>query len=69
MFDIKGDKISLNTEDLAVPPFKNHYKGTKNKTLALKKIEYVVWLHKCNTTYETYPIEIRASLVTKELFR
>jgi len=25
MFDIRGDKIVLNTEDLAIPPFKEYY--------------------------------------------
>lgn len=68
MFDIKGDKISLNTEDLAIPPFKDHYNNAKDKSLALKEIEYVVWLHKWNTPYEAYPIENRASTVAKDIF-
>ena len=68
MFDIKGDKISLNTEDLAIPPFKHHYNKAKDKSLALKEIEYVVWLHKWNTPYEAYPIENRASVVAKDVF-
>lgn len=57
MFDIKGDKISLNTEDLAIPPFRDHYNGAKDKAEALKEIEYVVWLYKWNTPYEAYPIQ------------
>jgi hypothetical protein len=57
MFDIKGDKISLNTEDLAIPPFKDHYNEAKNKSLALKEIEYVIWLYKWNSPYEAYPVE------------
>lgn len=68
MFDIKGDKISLNTEDLAIPPFKEHYNNAKDKSLALKEIEYVVWLHKWNTPYEAYPLETRASTVAKDIF-
>ena len=68
MFDIKGDKVSLSLEDLAVPPFKNHYNEAKDKSLALKEIEYVVWLHKWNTPYEAYPIENRASVVAKDVF-
>ena len=68
MFDIKGDKISLNTEDLAVPPFKDHFNKAKDKSLALKEIEYVVWLHKWNTPYEAYPAETRASVVAKDVF-
>lgn len=68
MFDIKGDKISLNTEDLAIPPFKDHYNNAKDKSSALKEIEYVVWLHKWNTPYEAYPLETRASIVAKDIF-
>lgn len=68
MFDIKGDKISLNTEDLAIPPFKDHYNKAKDKSSALKEIEYVVWLHKWNTPYEAYPLETRASIVAKDIF-
>lgn len=68
MFDIKGDKISLNTQDLAVPPFKEHYNKAKDKSQALKEIEYVVWLCKWNTPYEAYPIDVRASVVAKDVF-
>ena len=55
MFDIKGDKIVLNTDDLAIPPFAEHYNCAKDKKQALKEIEYVVWLNKWNTPYEAYP--------------
>lgn len=68
MFDIKGDKISLSTEDLAIPPFKEYYEQAKDKSLALKEIEYVVWLYKWNTPYEAYPLEKRASVVGKDVF-
>ena len=68
MFDIKGDKISLNTQDLAVPPFKEHYNKAKDKSQALKEIEYVVWLCKWNTPYEAYPVDVRASVVAKDVF-
>lgn len=68
MFDIKGDKISLNTEDLAIPPFKDHYNNAKNKSSALKEIEYVVWLHRWNTPYTAYPLDIRPSVVAKDVF-
>lgn len=68
MFDIKGDKISLNVEDLSVPPFREHYNNAKDKSLALKEIEYVVWLHKWNTPYEAYPESSRAKVVAKDVF-
>jgi hypothetical protein len=31
MFDIKGGKISLSTEDLAIPPFKDYFNNAKDK--------------------------------------
>lgn len=69
MFDIQGSKIKLNTEDLAVPPFKEHYNTAKDKEQALKEIEYIVWLHKWNTPYEAYPEKERASVVAKDVFK
>ena len=69
MFDIKGDKISLSTEDLAIPPFKEHYNNAKDKSQALKEIEYVVWLHRWNTPYEAYPADKRPSIVAKDVFK
>lgn len=69
MFDIQGNKIQLNTEDLAIPPFKDHYNNAKDKSKALKEIEYIVWLHRWNTPYEAYPIEQRASVVAKDVFK
>lgn len=69
MFDIQGSKIALSTEDLAIPPFKDHFNGAKDKQQALKEIEYVVWLHKWNTPYEAYPADRRASIVAKDVFK
>ena len=69
MFDIKGDKISLNTEDLAIPPFKDYFNGAEDKSLALKEIEYIVWLYKWNTPYEAYPESERAQRVAKDVFK
>ena len=60
MFDIKGSKILLNTDDLAIPPFKDHYNNAKDKAQALKEIEYVIWLYKWNTPYEAYSEKERA---------
>ena len=69
MFDIKGDKISLNTEDLAIPPFKDYFNGAEDKSLALKEIEYIVWLYKWNTPYAAYPESERAQRVAKDVFK
>lgn len=68
MFDIKGNKIQLNTTDLAVPPFKDHYNTAKDKTQAIKEIEYIIWLYKWNTPYEAYPQKERAAKVAKDVF-
>lgn len=69
MFDIQGDKIQLSKEDLAIPPFKDHYNNAKDKQQALKEIEYVIWLHKWNTPYEAYPIDKRPFVVAKDVFK
>jgi len=68
MFDIVGNKISLSPEDLAIPPFKDHYNNAKDKSYALKEIEYVVWLNRWNTPYEAYPVSTRAAIVAKDVF-
>ena len=69
MFDIKGDKISLDTQDLAIPPFRDHFNNAKDKSQALKDIEYIVWLYKWNTPYEAYPVTQRAQVVAKDVFK
>ena len=69
MFDIQGDKIRLSTDELAIPPFREHYNNAKDKAYALKEIEYVVWLHKWNSPYEAYPAEKRAAVVAKDVFK
>lgn len=67
MFDIIGSKIRINVDDLAIPPFKDYYNNAKNKSQALKEIEYVIWLYKWNTPYEAYPENERASKVAKDV--
>lgn len=69
MFDIKGDKVSLSTEDLAIPPFKDYFNGAQDKAYALKEIEYIVWLYKWDTPYEAYPEQERAQRVAKDIFK
>ena len=69
MFDIQGDKIKLSIDDLSIPPFKDHYNNAKDKSNALKEIEYVIWLHRWNTPYEAYPVSERASVVAKDVFK
>lgn len=69
MFDIRGDKIILNTEDLAIPPFKDHLNAAKDRAKALKEIEYIIWLYKWNTPYEAYPESERAQRVAKDVFK
>ena len=69
MFDIQGDKIRMSADDLAIPPFREHYNNAQDKSKALKEIEYVVWLYKWNTPYEAYPINDRASIVAKDVFK
>lgn len=68
MFDIKGDKISLNVDDLAIPPFKQHYNNATDRQQALKEIEFVIWRYKWNTPYEAYPENERTRRVAKDVF-
>ena len=68
MFDIRGNKIILNTDDLAIPPFKNHYNSATDKQQALKEIEFVIWRYKWNTPYEAYPENERTQRVAKDIF-
>lgn len=68
MFDIKGDKIVFNIDDLAIPPFADYFNRASDKQLALKEIEYVIWLNKWNTPYEAYPEKERAQRVAKDVF-
>lgn len=69
MFDIKGDKIVLNTDELAIPPFKDHFNNAEDKSKALKEIEYVIWRYRWNTPYEAYPEKERAQRVAKDVFK
>ena len=60
MFDIRGDKIIINTDELAIPPFKDYYNNAVDKKQALLEIEYIIWLYRWNTPYEAYPEKERA---------
>lgn len=69
MFDIQGNKITLNVDDLAIPPFKEHFNSAEDKQQALKEIEFVVWRYKWNTPYEAYPENERTRRVAKDVFK
>lgn len=47
----------MNVEDMAIPPFREHFNKAEDKSKALKEMEYVIWLHKWNTPYEAYPVD------------
>lgn len=68
MFDIKGDKISLSVDELAIPPFKDHFNSATDKQQALKEIEFVVWRYRWNTPYVAYPENERTQRVAKDVF-
>lgn len=68
MFDIQGDKIKLNIEDLAIPPFKDYYESQENKDKAIKEIEFIIWRYKWNSPYEAYPEKERTQKVAKDVF-
>lgn len=68
MFDIIGNRIQLKTDELAIPPFKDFFNSAKDKNLALKKIEFIVWRYKWNSPYEAYPEKERTWRVAKDVF-
>ena len=37
--------------------------------MALKEMEYVIWLHKWNTPYAAYPADQRPRIVAKDVFK
>lgn len=69
MFDIVGDKVKLSAESLAIPPFKQHYEEAKDKSIALKEIEYIVWLYKWDTPYLAYDVSERPIRVAIDIFK
>jgi hypothetical protein len=67
MFNIQGNKIILDTDELAIPPFKDYYNNSKDKDKAIKEIEYVIWLYKWDSPYLSYDSAIRSSIVGKDI--
>lgn len=68
MFDIEGGRIKLSADSLAIPPFRHHYDASKDKAMALKEIEYVVWLCKWDTPYLAYAPEERPKKIGSDVF-
>ena len=68
MFDIQGEKIKITLDDLAIPPFREHYNNAKDKSYALKEIEYIVWLYKWNSPYNAYSESERVEQISKDVF-
>lgn len=68
MFDIVGNKVQLSANALAIPPFKKYYEERKDKALACKEIEYIVWKCKWNSPYKAYPKKDREFFIKKDVF-
>lgn len=69
MFDIQGKDINLSADALAIPPFKDYLNNAKNRELALKEIEFVIWRYKWNSPYESYPEDERTQRVGADVFK
>lgn len=69
MWDIEGENIKLSAEALAIPPFKDYLQSSKDRTKALKEIEYIVWLYKWKTPYKAYPPEERQWRVAQDVMK
>lgn len=68
MFDVVGGRVVHDKESLGIPPFKNHLNNSKDKEQALKEIDYVVFLYKWNSDYKAYAPDVRASIISKDVF-
>jgi hypothetical protein len=69
MFDIVGNKVQIKVDDLAYQPFRDIYNSAKDKDLAMKYIEYIVWMYKPTSRYiKAYPLKDRDRIVKLDVF-
>jgi hypothetical protein len=68
MFDIQRDTIKLDPDSLGIPPFKEYYNSATNKEVALKDIEYIVWVYKWDSPYKAYPEDQRKQKVKQDVY-
>jgi len=69
MFDIVGTKIELSADSLAIPPFRDLYDSIEDKELALRYIEYIIWMHRYNSPYQAIPVSDRERVIKKDIFK
>lgn len=70
LFDIVGGDVVLNPQSLYIKPFRDIWKRDKdpNKEQATNEISYVVFLLHNLSPYNSYPEEIRDTMVKKDVF-
>jgi hypothetical protein len=69
MFDIVGNRIVLKAEELAYEPFRTIYNSQDDKSMAIKYIEYIVWMNKPTSRYvKAYPPHDRERTVKLDVF-
>jgi hypothetical protein len=70
LFDIKGNKVTLNAQALMIPAFKKLWDRdtSTDKEKALKEISYIVFKLNYNSPYQAYKEEERERQLKKDFF-
>lgn len=63
-----GSELELSTAVLAFPPFERVLIGKKDRTLAIKEIKYILWLHMWNSPYNVVSPEKREEMIKRDIF-
>src|SRR5208283_1888257 len=68
LFDIQDGKVILNPNELSLPAFKKIYESdkTKDKTHAIAKISYIVFMYKWDSPYMSIIDEDKRDFILKD---
>nr|DAI23413.1 MAG TPA: hypothetical protein [Caudoviricetes sp.] len=68
LFDIVNGEVALSAECIAIPPFRILWDSHKDKKLAQRKIEYIIFMYKWDTVYKALSPEDRDRKVKLRVF-
>lgn len=67
-FDIKNRKVVLSNIAYGIPCIKNLYEKMKDSQMFLKYVSYAIFSTYYNSPYKAYSVEIRDSMIKRDLF-